>query len=65
MAVLTRAHDLEPDEYPAPSILIGMSDDALRDHAVDLLHSLESEPRSDGFAAELQRELRGILDGTP
>jgi hypothetical protein len=65
MAVLTRAHEVEPDEYPAPSTLIPMSDEALRGYAADLLRSLEAEPRSDGFAADLQRELRGILDGTP
>jgi hypothetical protein len=65
MAVLTRAHDARPDEYPDPQALLALSDDAVRSYAAGLLDSLEAESRSDRVATDLKKELRRILHETP
>ena len=33
MAVLTRAHDARPDEYPDPQALLALSDEGVRSYA--------------------------------
>jgi hypothetical protein len=65
MTALTGAHKLRPDEYPAPGILIAMSDDDLRAYAVELLQRLDGMPSGDSFEVQLQRELRVILGDAP
>ena len=64
MTALTRAHQLRPDEYPNPGILVAMSDDDLRAYAVDLLERLDGVPSGDSFEVELRKELRVILSDT-
>jgi len=65
MAVLTRAHDARPDEYPDPQALLALSDEGVRSYAAGLLHSLEAEPRRDNVAIQLWSELRSILQEAP
>ena len=65
MAVLTRAHEARPEEYPDPQALLALSDDAVSSYAAGLLDSLEAEPRSDSVATDLKEELRRILHDTP
>jgi hypothetical protein len=65
MTALTGAHKARPDDYPDPSILVAMSDEALRAYAVGLLQLLDVVPSGDSFEAELQKELRVILGDTP
>ena len=62
IAVLTRAHEARPDDYPPPATLLGMSDEGLRSYAVSLLFSLEAEPRSEEVATWLREELRRIIE---
>jgi hypothetical protein len=64
MTALTRAHQLRPDEYPDPGILVAMSDKDLRAHAVGVLQRLDGAPSGDSFEVELQEELRVILGDT-
>jgi hypothetical protein len=64
MTALTRAHQLRPDEYPDPGILVAMSDEDLRAHAVGVLQRLDGMPSGDSFDVELREELRVILVDT-
>ena len=64
MTALTRAHQMRPDDYPNPGILVAMSDDDLRAYAVGVLERLDSVPTRDGFEAELHQELGVILGDT-
>jgi len=65
MSALTRANLARPDDYPNPSTLIAMSDEALRAYALGLLQLLEGAPGGDSFETELRRELRVIFHATP
>jgi hypothetical protein len=62
IAVLTRANEARPDDYPPPPTLLAMSDEGLRGYAVGLLSSLESGPSGEKVATWLQEELRRILE---
>ena len=64
MTALTRAHQLRPDEYPNPGMLVPMSDEGLRAYAVELLQRLDGVPGGDSFEVELRKELRVILGDT-
>jgi hypothetical protein len=65
MTALTRAHQLRPDDYPKPGILVAMSDEGLRAYAVEVLERLDGVRGGDSFEVELQQELRVILGDTP
>jgi hypothetical protein len=62
ITALTRAHKARSDEYPNPGTLVAMSDECLYGYATALLHSLKDVPRSNSVEAELQEELRRILE---
>lgn len=64
MTALTRAHQLRPDDYPNPGILVAMSDEGLRAYAVEVLERLDGVPSGDSFEVELEQELRVILGDT-